>query len=129
MLSAIHLAPKWLQRLAEPSSKDQMARCCWRGNLVDPYKKASPKQNDFIHIIHRISGLDPAGPLFFTVEPSYALHLTLNKTDAKFVDIIHTDRNAYGFPLSTATADFYPNGGARHQPGCVQFQLKTDEGE
>ena len=33
----------------------------------------------------RITGLDPAGPLFHTVPPSERLH----KMDAKFVDVVH----------------------------------------
>ncbi|EFN66713.1 Phospholipase A1 member A [Camponotus floridanus] len=62
--------------------------------------------------IPRITGLDPAGPLFNYLEP----HLT--SSDARFVDIIHTDLGFYGIMKIIGTVDFYPNGGRRVQPGC-----------
>ena len=43
-------------------------------------------------LIQKISGLDPAGPCFNN-EPS---DLRLSKTDADFVDVIHTDIMAQG---------------------------------
>lgn len=55
----------------------------------------------------RISGLDPAFPSFF---PSMGTK-PVNKNDAEFVDIIHTDAWFYGAPKSTGTVDFWPNGG------------------
>lgn len=45
-------------------------------------------------------------------------YVELNKNDAKFVDIIHTDRGIIGAPISSGHADFYPNGGRRPQPRC-----------
>lgn len=69
---------------------------------------------DILHLIARISGLDPANPPFF---PSL-IYTPLNKNDAKFVDIIHTDARLYGAPVSTGTVDFWPNGGITLQPGC-----------
>jgi hypothetical protein len=39
--------------------------------------------------LKRISGLDPAGPRFGWSSPSERL----DKTDAEFVDVIHTDGN------------------------------------
>lgn len=78
---------------------------------------------------HRISALDPAGPMFFTLRPAFATHFSLTAEDADMVDIIHTDRGFYGFPVSTGTVDFYPNGGTRYQPGCsATLRLTTDEG-
>ncbi|XP_045160658.2 inactive pancreatic lipase-related protein 1-like [Mercenaria mercenaria] len=68
--------------------------------------------------ISRITGLDPAGPLFTKTDP--VVHLDPN--DALFVDVIHSD----GAPLEDAGfgtlaqlghMDFYPNGG-QIQPGC-----------
>lgn len=44
------------------------------------------------NVIQRITGLDPAGPCYFN-EPS---NLRLSKTDATFVDVIHTDIRALG---------------------------------
>ncbi|KAL6436730.1 hypothetical protein ACFW04_004868 [Cataglyphis niger] len=62
--------------------------------------------------IPRITGLDPAGPFFNYLEPR------LTFTDARFVDIIHTDVRFYGIAKITGTVDFFPNGGLRVQPGC-----------
>lgn len=61
--------------------------------------------------IARISALDPALPSTFTSS-------CINKNDAKFVDIIHTDAWLYGTATSTGHADFWPNGGKSLQPGC-----------
>ena len=41
----------------------------------------------------------------------------LDKSDATFVDIIHTDANLLGTFRVVGDADFYPNGG-KDQPGC-----------
>ncbi|KAG7190862.1 hypothetical protein KM043_006925 [Ampulex compressa] len=62
--------------------------------------------------VPRITGLDPAGPLFHLID----LHLTAS--DARFVDIIHTDYGFYGIARTTGDVDFFPNGGRRVQPGC-----------
>ena len=58
-------------------------------------------------------GLDPAGLGFNRVKKEFHL----DKGDAKFVDIIHTDSNLAGSYLVAGDADFYPNGG-KDQPGC-----------
>ncbi|CAK9814365.1 Pancreatic triacylglycerol lipase [Anthophora plagiata] len=65
--------------------------------------------------VSRVTGLDPAGPLF------YVLNTHLSAADAEFVDIIHTDMGAYGLALSIGHADFFPNYGLRPQPGCWLF--------
>lgn len=62
----------------------------------------------------RISGCDPAGPLFFLTSPSNRL----DSSDAVFVDVIHTDSLKYGYILPVGDVDFYPNGGVASQPGC-----------
>ncbi|XP_076465320.1 pancreatic lipase-related protein 2-like [Babylonia areolata] len=66
--------------------------------------------------IGRITGLDPAAPLF---EVHSAAH-KLDPSDAIFVDVIHTDAKSGGLGVRDRTAhvDFYPNGGAR-MPGCT----------
>lgn len=64
--------------------------------------------------IVRISALDPAFPGFY---PSLGTP-AVNKNDAKFVDIIHTDAWLYGIPISTGHVDFWPNSGKSLQPGC-----------
>ncbi|KAI4501833.1 hypothetical protein M0802_003168 [Mischocyttarus mexicanus] len=60
----------------------------------------------------RITGLDPAGPLFNIIGSR------LTSAKARFVDIIHTDYGFYGISKTTGTVDFFPNGGHRLQPGC-----------
>lgn len=62
--------------------------------------------------IEQIVGLDPAGP-FFENETS----TRLQKTDAKFVQVIHTSSGKNGLGTPSGHADYYPNGGAK-QPGC-----------
>lgn len=69
--------------------------------------------------LRRVTGLDPAGPQFFTA--GQLQHLSAD--DADFVDIIHTDSDMYGQPNATGTADFWPNGGASTQPGCSSLPL------
>uniref|UniRef100_A0A803V6V3 Lipase I n=1 Tax=Ficedula albicollis TaxID=59894 RepID=A0A803V6V3_FICAL len=61
----------------------------------------------------RITGLDPAGPLFTGEPPEHRL----DPTDAQFVDVIHSDIDVLGFKKPLGTIDFYPNGGM-DQPGC-----------
>lgn len=64
--------------------------------------------------IKRITGLDPAFPLFY---PGWLVgHISEN--DAELVDVMHTDGIIYGTPFQTGTVDFYPNGGSIFQPGC-----------
>lgn len=69
--------------------------------------------------LHRITGLDPAGPSFKGTDP----RVRLDPSDATFVDAIHTDASEYetisGYGMSDASGhiDFYPNGGV-NQPGC-----------
>ncbi|KAF1509283.1 Pancreatic triacylglycerol lipase, partial [Eudyptula minor] len=66
-----------------------------------------------------LSGLDPAQPYF----QSTPIEVRLDKSDAEFVDVIHTDSAPtipnLGFGMSTAIGhlDFYPNGG-KEMPGC-----------
>ncbi|XP_034943861.1 pancreatic triacylglycerol lipase-like isoform X2 [Chelonus insularis] len=74
--------------------------------------------------LSRITGLDPAGPLF------NLLQSPLSASDAKFVDIIHTDAGLYGIARITGTVDFWPNRGIRLQPGCPEnAQFYTPEGK
>jgi Lipase len=70
-------------------------------------------------------GLDPAGPLFETRDWTVGL----NQYSADFVDIIHTNGEAFtGAHLGTMKVlghvDFYPNGGGR-QPGCILDPVET----
>lgn len=72
--------------------------------------------------IGRITGLDPAGPLF---DRSQAC---LSKKDADFVDVIHTNAGKlinfrYGLKKAVGHVDFWPNGGS-DQPGCLSGILR-----
>ncbi|KAG1657254.1 Pancreatic triacylglycerol lipase [Nymphon striatum] len=71
-----------------------------------------------INKISRISGLDPAEPYYDGMPRS----VRLDTTDAKFVDIIHTDDSSilgigYGTKQLSGHVDFFPNDGD-NQPGC-----------
>lgn len=70
----------------------------------------------------RSKGLDPAFPLYMFSSPSSRL----SATDAKFVDVIHTDGGVLGFPWPLGHADFFPNGGIPLQPGCAKQELSKN---
>lgn len=63
--------------------------------------------------IGRVTGLDPAGPLF---ENNPDKKVGLNPTSAPFVDVIHTAEDL-GTERDIGHLDFYPAGG-RQMPGC-----------
>jgi hypothetical protein len=62
----------------------------------------------------KIVALDPAGPVFYSANGTFAN--PLNSSDAEMVYVIHTDTVAAGVSKSIGTVDFYPNNG--FQPGC-----------
>lgn len=64
-------------------------------------------------LIENIIGLDPAGPYFTESN----INNRLDPTDARFVQVIHTNDGRLGFGIKMGHADYYPNGG-RSQPGC-----------
>jgi len=69
-------------------------------------------------VLPRITGLDPAYPLFSMEDTDQRL----DTTDAEFVDVIHTNSGyliqaGLSFPHPIGHVDFFPNGGMS-QPGC-----------
>ncbi|XP_077266184.1 uncharacterized protein LOC143899644 isoform X1 [Temnothorax americanus] len=68
--------------------------------------------------VSRITGLDPAGPLFESQDP----RVRLDATDANFVDVIHSNGEqlilgGLGSWQPMGDVDYYPNGG-KMQSGC-----------
>ncbi|XP_040072156.2 pancreatic lipase-related protein 2 isoform X1 [Ixodes scapularis] len=71
----------------------------------------------------RITALDPAEPFFEGMPPE----VRVDRSDADFVDVIHTDSHPYlsklgvsegmGMEEAVGHVDFYPNGG-QIMPGC-----------
>lgn len=66
----------------------------------------------------RISGLDPAGPMFEGKNSA----VKLDPNDAKFIDVIHSNADFkfganFGSAEISGHVDFYVNGG-EEQPGC-----------
>ena len=99
--------------------------------LVDSYISKNLITSDQVHVIGhslgaqaagyagqrvrsklgRITGLDPAGPYFLNTKPE----VRLDPTDAKFVDVIHSDKPdvlyiGLGIGQAAGHVDFYPNG-------------------
>lgn len=77
------------------------------------------------HWIQRITGLDPASPLF----EGYEADDRLDPSDAQFVDVIHSNgdgvlRGGFGSLQPMGHVDFYPNGG-RVQVGCNSVLLSA----
>lgn len=66
--------------------------------------------------------MDAAGPLFeFPIRVPENRRLT--KTDAHFVDGIHTNVGFFGYLSPFADADFYVNNGGPIQPGCMNINM------
>ncbi|GJQ71265.1 hypothetical protein Trydic_g11004 [Trypoxylus dichotomus] len=63
--------------------------------------------NNLAKKIGRITGLDPAGPLYNYVPNTKRL----STEDALFVDILHTNAGVLGILPSIGHMDFYPDGG------------------
>ncbi|XP_067393346.1 pancreatic lipase-related protein 2-like, partial [Emydura macquarii macquarii] len=73
--------------------------------------------------IGRITGLDPAGPLFHNTP----VMIRLDPSDAEFVDVIHSNAGRLLFDFGNGILqtcghlDFYPNGG-KAMPGCGELR-------
>lgn len=71
-------------------------------------------------IFRRITALDPALPFFATPLKDWKL----DKTDAGFVDVIHTNGGVFGKLENCGHIDFYVNGGLL-QPQCAEDRSKS----
>ncbi|KAF2883709.1 hypothetical protein ILUMI_22459 [Ignelater luminosus] len=68
--------------------------------------------------IDRISGLDPAGPGYQNLYSDKRL----DKSDAVFVDGVHTNEGVFGYEGNCGHVDFHVNCGTI-QPGCSSFDI------
>lgn len=68
--------------------------------------------------IGRVTGLDPAGPLYQGLNNTKRI----TKDSGNFTDIIHTNQGQYGYIGDCGDVDFYPNCGY-YQPNCLQNTL------
>ena len=79
----------------------------------------------------RISGLDPAGPLFLKDffgggYSSDMSHARLYQGDADFVDAIHTDATLYGAHAPVGHVDFYPGNAGKYGLAQPQYDFFDD---
>ncbi|CAG9796746.1 unnamed protein product [Diatraea saccharalis] len=89
----------WLVSLGASYDKMHLVGFSLGGHVVGNAGRETGSQ------VRRITGLDPAGPLWHINEDR------ITENDAKYVEVIHTNANFLGYPNPCGDADFYPNGG------------------
>lgn len=67
------------------------------------------------HFFYRSLGLDPASVYFITDRKEFRL----DESDARYVDVIHSNAGVLGTTLASGHTDFWPNGEIL-QPGCLK---------
>ena len=67
--------------------------------------------------VRRVTGMDPAGPNFDLPDLDWVQCLSLDPSDAQFVDAYHTDADVFGASSALGHLDVYVEGGL-DQPGC-----------
>ncbi|XP_025413213.1 pancreatic lipase-related protein 2-like isoform X2 [Sipha flava] len=72
------------------------------------------------NLVPRITGLDPAKPMYEKSDPQDRLDFT----DAQYVDIIHTNGDQNALFEALGHIDIYPNGG-KSQPNCGKMDKRT----
>lgn len=85
-----------------------------------PFFKSPKSIRQWPIFCETITGLDPAFPLFDTVDEVQRL----DPTDGRFVDVIHTNAGfirdgRIGFPFPVGHVDFWPNGGLSQRVHCL----------
>ncbi|XP_045447660.1 pancreatic triacylglycerol lipase-like [Melitaea cinxia] len=103
---ALGLFIKWLTSLGVPYDNIHIVGFSLGGHIVGNAGRNAGSS------VKRITALDPASPLWNNDENC------LRKTDAQYVEVIHTNTNMYGYEQPCGHADFYPNGGSL-MPGCL----------
>lgn len=99
--------------VVEELFKDQLTKTELIGHSFGAHVAGFTAKQLMNGMVSAIMGLDPAGPLFDLLNPNERLDLS----DAKYVEIIHTDSTGIGFPQPIGHVDHYPNYGS-NQPGC-----------
>ncbi|KAJ8915788.1 hypothetical protein NQ315_004600 [Exocentrus adspersus] len=75
-------------------------------------------------MIGRISGLDPAAPLFEWPHIE-SLDDVLDPSDALFVDVIHTNGRHLGMITPAGHVDYYPNGGVCSHSKALDYWIAS----
>ena len=87
-------------------------------HLCSFYSKMMTRLTNNQFKLQKILGLDPAGPLFETIDKAFRLR----EWDANSVEIWHTNTHRLGIKKRIGTVDIYINGGY-NQPQCGKIEV------